>query len=105
MLNGAVATAAPAPVAQDDVAELVDDADGQEDGEDDLPPLEPPSLATLAKSDAIRIAVSRRPGYTPAGIADLLATYDVHVAPEYVRQVLNRDRQSTGADVVPIRKA
>jgi hypothetical protein len=93
---------APAPAGNEDDSAH---ATGEDDAQDDaLPPLEPPALATLNKSDAIRIAFKRRPDYTPAQVAELLAAYDVHTTADYVRQVINRDRQAPTGDVVPIRK-
>ncbi|MFB7484841.1 hypothetical protein ACFUEM_38675 [Streptomyces anulatus] len=87
-------------------------ADQEED--DFMPPLEPPTLSNLSKADAIRIALRKRPELAPAQIAELLAGYDVKVTADYVRQVRNRDQEDaaaaargeagTSGDVVPIRK-
>jgi hypothetical protein len=58
---------------------------------DDGPPLEPPTLASLPKAEAIRIALDKRPTYEPAEISNLLDGYGVTVTEAYVRQVRDRD--------------
>jgi hypothetical protein len=83
-----------------------------DDGDDDSEPLEPPTLASLSKADAVRIAITKRPGYTAQQIADLLMAHGVTVSDTYVRQVRGRDaaraakaaEQDQDAAVVPIRK-
>ncbi|WP_371749316.1 hypothetical protein [Streptomyces sp. NBC_00280] len=94
-------------------ADATPDAEVIEDQDDEiLPPLEPPTLTLLPKADAIRIALRRRPGYTPAQISNLLAGHDVEVTADYVRQVRNRDQEERTArelgdasgEVVPIRR-
>jgi hypothetical protein len=103
--GGASATAAGADAPQDVDGEVVDDG---EDQEDILPPLEPPTLASLSKADAIRIAVNKRPDYSNTQISELLAGHDVRVSADYVRQVRNRDQDERTAEaageVVPIRR-
>gem|GEM_PF-2866876 len=90
------AAVAPSAEGQDDAedAELLDDDEDQddEDAEDDGP-LEPPTLATLSKADAVRIALRRRPAYSGQQIADLLSGYGVTVTDAYVRQVRGRDQR------------
>jgi hypothetical protein len=86
--------AAPEPAAVADATRLDADA-SDEDTEDELPPLEPPTLASLTKAEAVRIAISKRPEYTPREIAELLGDYDVTVGEAYVRQVRNRDAAAT----------
>lgn len=107
--GGASATAPGADAPHD--AEVIEDQDqDQEEAGTILPPLEPPTLASLSKADAIRIAVSKRPDYTNAQVAELLAGYDVQTTADYVRQVRNRDQEERvaqlgdDASVVPIRK-
>lgn len=103
---GALATQGSADATPD--AEVIEDQDQDEI----LPPLEPPTLTLLPKADAIRIALRRRPGYTPAQISSLLAGHDVEVTADYVRQVRNRDQEERTAaelgnasgEVVPIRR-
>ncbi|MFH0246564.1 hypothetical protein ACGRHY_30010 [Streptomyces sp. HK10] len=108
LLNGAQGTAgAPA------TAPAVQMREDQDDDGEAPAPLEPPTLANLKKADAIRIALRRRPDYTPAQIAEVLADYGVQTTADYVRQVKNRDAE-TAADgredqgeegaVVPLRK-
>lgn len=111
---GHAAGGSDAASATDDAASATDDAaDAMED--DDLEPLEPPTLASLSKADAVRIALRRRPDYTGQQIADLLAAHGVTVTDSYVRQVRLRDQRATdavadatshatGGDVVPMRK-
>ena len=75
-------------------------------------PLEPPTLATLPKADAIRIVLQRRPDLAPAQVAELLAAHGVTTSADYVRQVKNRDAQAAredqdqahGGEVVQLRK-
>lgn len=82
----------------------------QDDEEAEIPAaLEPPTLATLPKADAIRIVLQRRPELKPAQVAELLAGYGVNTSADYVRQVKNRDAETTREDqahgeVVPLRK-
>jgi hypothetical protein len=91
----------------------------EEDTEEDTEPLEPPTLSLLSKADAVRLALTRRPQYTPQQIAALLSGHGVQVTDNYVRQVRSRDEkasraaietltdtdtESAGGDVVPMRK-
>jgi hypothetical protein len=97
------AATVPAPAAPaDDVASAtpVDDSAYEDDADteqDHLPPLEPPTLASLSKADAVRLAMRKRPGYSSAQIADLLLGHDVKVSASYVRQVRTRDEKNGGA--------
>lgn len=60
--------------------------------------LEPPTLATLPKADAIRIVLQRRPELAPSQVAELLAGYGVNTSADYVRQVRNRDAEAARED-------
>lgn len=97
---------------------VADEAE-EEDSEDDTEPLEPPTLSLLSKADAVRLALTRRPNYTPQQIAALLSGHGVEVTDNYVRQVRSRDEkagrlaidsrteadtESIGGDVLPMRK-
>ncbi len=90
-------TGTPAAVAPAGGADATDDADDAEVIEAETEPLEPPTLASLSKADAIRVAARRRPDATPAEIAALLGGYDVNVSADYVRQVQNRDAAAAAA--------
>ncbi|MET9183278.1 hypothetical protein ABZX88_34465 [Kitasatospora aureofaciens] len=104
--NPAARQAPEAEAPQGDTDATDDDANEEE--EEILPPLEPPTLANLSKADAVRVAVRKRPNYSSRQIADLLAEYDVEVTDSYVRTVKTRDAEAaeaeTDADVVPLRK-
>lgn len=104
--GGASARGAGADATPD--AEVIEDQDQDEI----LPPLEPPTLSNLSKADAIRIAVRKRPELQPAQVAELLAGYEVSVTADYVRQIRNRDQDAltsaelgdASGEVVPIRR-
>jgi hypothetical protein len=122
LLQGVTGSVAPAaPAAGADAGQAVADADviDADDVEEESDPLEPPTLASLSKADAIRIATRRRPDASAAEIAALLGGYDVKVSADYVRQVQSRDAaantssdddadvteaESTTGAVVPLRK-
>jgi hypothetical protein len=93
-----------APVAS---ATDLDDMDDAEMEEDDAEALEPPTLASLSKADAVRIALRKRPGYNARQVTNLLAGYGVAVTDSYVRQVKARDAEQASelVSLVPIRKA
>jgi hypothetical protein len=52
--------------------------------------LEAPTLADMAKSDAIRFVIGQKPELEPTAVATLLGDHGVDVKPEYVNQVLAR---------------
>jgi hypothetical protein len=88
------------------------DIDDAEEVEEIPPALEPPTLAHLAKADAIRIVLQRRPELNPSQVAEVLAGYGVTTSADYVRQVRNRDAEAVredqdndGAAVVQLHKA
>jgi hypothetical protein len=81
------------------------EADAADLDEDDAEPLEPPTLASLSKADAVRIALRKRPDYTARQIADLLGGYGVDVTDAYVRQVKARDAAAELDTVVQLRSA
>jgi hypothetical protein len=109
LLQGVTGTVAPvAPAAGADAGNAVTDADviDADDVEEESDPLEPPTLASLSKADAIRIATRRRPNASAAEIAALLGGYDVKVSADYVRQVQNRDAAAnTGSDDADVTEA
>jgi hypothetical protein len=95
-LHAALGVAVATPTVAVDVSTETHDAEIEEEE-----PLEPPTLSSLTKAEAVRVALEKRPDYTARQIVELLEEYDVTVAASYVRQVRSRDRQE--ADVLPIR--
>ena len=93
-LTAATSQPQPSNVAPQQDADADADAEIVDDEDDDAgEPLEPPTLASLSKADAVRIAMRKRPGYTGQQIAELLAGYGVDVTDSYVRQVRIRDQR------------
>ncbi|MEU0398341.1 hypothetical protein ABZ208_37485 [Streptomyces sp. NPDC006208] len=67
--------------------------------------IEPPTLAMLTKSDAIRYVKAQLPELEPTAIADFLIGEGVDVKPEYVAQILNkRTELEPEAQVIELRK-
>lgn len=62
--------------------------------DDYLPPLEPPDLTVLPKSDAVRHALANRPGATAAQIVALLSVHGVETTDAYVRKVRSNDKNT-----------
>lgn len=67
--------------------------------------LEPPTLADMSKSDAVRFVLGQCPELDPSEVADVLGDHGVEVEPAYVKQIINRKKpEPEMATVVELHK-
>lgn len=64
--------------------------------DDYLPPLEPPDLTELPKSDAVRHVLANRPGANAHQVVALLAAHGVQTSDNYVRKIRAEGKNKSG---------